>query len=112
LPEKVRADFQGLFDELVGLRDSFGWGSRVPTIRSYGFEETPRLYPFRDIIVPTPAGAEEVKSGQATLVTRSYSGVFGSWFHRAGWDEIAPRVQPVKLGWRSLVLVIRWPARW
>jgi len=96
LPEKVRADFKGLFDELIGLSDSYGWGSRVPTIRSYGFEETPRLYPFREYIVPTPAGADEVHSGQATLVTRSYAGVFGYWYHRAGWEEIAPPVQPVK----------------
>ncbi len=96
LPEAVRTDFRGLFDELIELSDSFDWGSRVPTIRCYGFEETPRLYPFRDFINATPAGADEVKSGQAGLVTRSYAGAFGYWFHQAGWEIIAPPVCPVK----------------
>lgn len=96
LPKAIRADFQSLFDELIELSDSFGWGARVPTIRCYGFEETPRLYPFRDSITATPAGADEVASGQAALVARSYVGVFGSWFYRAGWDKIVKSVQPVK----------------
>ncbi len=96
LPEAIRADFQGLFDELVELSDSFGWGARVPTIRCYGFEETPRLYPFREFITATPAGADEVASGQGKLVTRSYAAVFGYWFHRAGWDKIVKPVHSVK----------------
>ena len=96
LPETVRTEFQGLFDELIELSDSFGWGSRVPTIRCYGFEETPRLYPFREFVSATPAGADEVASGQATLVARSYAGVFGYWFHQTGWDKIVKSVQPIK----------------
>ena len=95
LPEAIRTDFQGLFEELLTLSDVYGWGSRVPTIRCYGFEETPRLYPFRDYINPTPAGADEVASGQAALVARSYAGVFGAWFHRAGWKQVAPTRKPM-----------------
>lgn len=92
LPDDVRREFKGHFDELLEINDVYHGGPRVPTIRSYAFTETPKIYEFRSFVKPTVADVDLMN----TSVVEDQGKLFGSWFHQAGWWRIAPKLKPAK----------------
>ncbi len=85
LPAKVRALYQGLMNELLGIVDSFGNGVYVPHIRSYSYGGPPPLRNYRDSIRPWTTAPGFQPGNQPPL---------GSLFHELGWDRIAPPRAP------------------
>jgi hypothetical protein len=89
LPGDLRAMLSGLLEELLAIEDAFGGGPRVPQIRSYAFTDTAAPIGFRRFIVDNLPAAEAGAAGPGVKV-RLLAEVYGPWFHRAGWEALAP----------------------
>lgn len=90
LPPDIRARFKGYFDDLLRIEDGYRRGPRVPVIRSYAFTESPPLMPFRGFIRAIFDGDDAGSGKHPAIAVRTQAAVFGVWFHRAGWEAIAP----------------------
>jgi hypothetical protein len=86
MPEAIRHDFRGLFENLMVINDAFGQGPRVPVIRSYAFAGSAESLPYRDFIRSKPHETE--LEGLSAL--SNLGGLYGAWYYRAGWLELAP----------------------
>lgn len=90
MPEEERSDFRGLFENLMAINDAFGPGPRVPVIRSYAFTGSAEVLPYRDFVRSTPH--ESDLKGLSAL--SNLGGLYGAWYHRHGWLEMAPEKKP------------------
>jgi len=95
LPADLRRTFQSQFENLLAIEDAYSGGPRVPVIRSYAFTETPPVMPFRDFIKETSPEQDSGEGQHPAISVRTLAAVFGVWFHRAGWQEIAPKLKSV-----------------
>jgi len=86
MPDEVRSDFRGLFENLMAINDAYGQGPRVPVIRSYAFTGSAESLPYRDYIRPIPRGADL----QELALVSNLGGLYGAWYHWEGWLEMAP----------------------
>jgi hypothetical protein len=86
MPDEIRSDFRGLFENLMAINDAYGQGPRVPVIRSYAFTGSAEVMPYRDFIRPMPLNADM----QATSMISNLGRLYGAWYHRGGWLEMAP----------------------
>ncbi len=91
MPGAIKGDFRGLFENLMATNDAFGQGPRVPVIRSYAFSGSAESLPYRDFIRPIPHDADL----RSTSVVSNLGGLYGAWYHRAGWLEVAPAKRPM-----------------
>ena len=89
MPDEVRSDFRGLFENLMAINDRYGQGPRVPVIRSYAFTGLAESLPYRDFIRPVQHSTDM----QSTSMISNLGGLYGAWYHREGWLEMAPPKQ-------------------
>lgn len=90
LPDDIRAAFLSHFKNLLDIEDAYQGGPRVPLIRSYAFLESPLAMPFREVIRPDFETGDEGDGQHPAIAKRMQAIVFGPWFHRAGWHQLAP----------------------
>ena len=86
MPDAIRSDFRGLFENLMAINDAFGQGPRVPVIRSYAFTGSAECLLYRDYV--RPISPED--DFQGISMVSNLGGLYGAWYHRAGWLEMAP----------------------
>ncbi len=86
MPDAIRSDFRGLFENLMAINDAYGQGPRVPVIRSYAFTGSPEIRSYRDYIRGSSPGLDL----QELSVVSNLGGLYGAWYHREGWLEMAP----------------------
>jgi len=91
MPDEVRSDLRGLFENLMALNDAFGDGPRVPVIRSYAFKGSAEVLPYRKFIRTVPHEADL----RSLSVVSNLGGLYGAWFYRAGWNDMAPEEQTI-----------------
>ncbi|MCF7761683.1 MAG: hypothetical protein K9M98_14385, partial [Cephaloticoccus sp.] len=90
LPPDISELFRAKFFQLMDIEDAFTGGPRVPVIRSYAFNATPELMPFRSFIrAELPPGIVS-RGSHPSVTVQKLAEVFGVWFHRAGWEKMAP----------------------
>jgi len=89
VPSETRSDFFGLFENLMAINDTYGQGPRVPVIRSYAFSGSAEVLSYREFIRSIPNDADL----QATSIVSNLGGLYGAWYHRDGWLEMAPPKQ-------------------
>ncbi|MCC6579353.1 MAG: hypothetical protein IT440_02865 [Phycisphaeraceae bacterium] len=79
LPEEIRAVYTELLHDLMRIDDAFGDGPRLPALRSYDFEHSPRVIAYRHSIVPRKPGEMAMPHNMPLL---------RSIFHDLGWHDL------------------------
>lgn len=82
LPADVRANYGGLFGDLMRIEDAFYDRPRVPAIRSYAFSGVPRHQSYRARIAPLKPGEKP---------DSHFSAIFDA--HR--WHDLATEFAPI-----------------
>ncbi len=110
LPPATRAHALRLARGLLAIDDAFGAGPRVPQIRCYDFEQTPRRTPFRDQVGSWPANAGHAWAESRAL--RRYMLLpFGPMFARRGWSSLFPAPPAAAPDGRALEIPLAEGAR-
>ena len=87
LPESVRDAYMNALTFLLEIEESYGGKPRVPTIRSYAFENSPVTHPFRNTIREFSVDDETVIENLPAI---------GHILHELDWHGTAPAPTVVK----------------
>ena len=85
LPDTTRRIYATALSQLLEIEELYAGEPRVPTIRSYAFEKTPKTLPYRQTIREWEPDEDVVISNLAQI---------GPLLNKLGWHDIAP--PPVK----------------
>jgi hypothetical protein len=87
LPDPLRETYRRLLGALLDIEDAYGDGPRVPALRSYAFQESPRRTPYRKQIRPLEEGELPGTGNHPAL---------GPLLFELGWHDLAPAQAPPK----------------